>query len=272
MAAAQTTQKKLNKLKQYFDKLGKAAIAYSGGVDSTFMLKVAHDVLGDRAIAVTAKALVFPERESQGTEMFCKAEGIRHSFIPFKPLEVEGFAQNPKNRCYLCKKAMFCEILHIAGEQGIYNVAEGSNMDDLLDYRPGMKAVSEMGILSPLREVGLIKAEIRELSKDLGLATWEKPSFACLASRFVYGETITEDKLFMVDKAEQMLFDMGFHQMRVRMHGQMARIEVPVEAFSILLKEENRDKILEMLKQIGFAYVTMDLAGYRTGSMNETLK
>ncbi len=272
MAAEQTTQKKLDKLKQYFDKLGKVAIAYSGGVDSTFMLKVAHDVLGDRAIAVTAKALVFPERESQGAEMFCKAEGIRHYFIPFKPLKVEGFAQNPPDRCYLCKKAMFCEVLHIAEEQGIYNVAEGSNMDDLLDYRPGMKAVSEMGILSPLREAGLIKAEIRELSKDLGLATWEKPSFACLASRFVYGETITEEKIFMVDKAEQMLFDMGFHQMRVRMHGQMARIEVPVEAFSILLKEENRDKILEMLKQIGFAYVTMDLAGYRPGSMNETLK
>lgn len=272
MGTEENTQEKLERLKQYFSELGKVAIAYSSGVDSTFMLKVAHDVLGDYAVAVTVNAAVFPKRESQEAVTFCKAEGIRHFVVPFQPLEVEGFVKNPPERCYICKKAIFREIVDTANAQGIYYVAEGSNMDDLGDYRPGLKAVYEMGILSPLREIGLTKAEIRVLSKNLGLATWEKPSYACLASRFVYGEKITEEKLLMVDKAEQQLFDMGFHQMRVRMHGQMARIEVPVEAFSLLMEEENRVKILERLKQIGFTYVTMDLAGYRTGSMNETLK
>ncbi|MCM1180403.1 MAG: ATP-dependent sacrificial sulfur transferase LarE [Clostridium sp.] len=267
----QNTQIKLERLKQYFSELGEAAIAYSSGVDSTFMLKVAHDVLGDRAIAVTAKADVFPGRELEEAEAFCRTEGIRHFILPFFPLEVEGFAQNPPNRCYICKKAIFAKIVEKANEQGIHCVAEGSNMDDLQDYRPGMKAVGEMGILSPLREVELTKMEIRMLSKNLGLATWEKPSLACLASRFAYGETITKDKLHMVEQAEQFLLDMGFHQMRVRMHGQMARIEVLVEEFPFLMEDKHRVKILEKLKQIGFVYVTMDLAGYRTGSMNETL-
>ncbi|MDE6434532.1 MAG: ATP-dependent sacrificial sulfur transferase LarE [Lachnospiraceae bacterium] len=271
MGTEQNTQEKLERLKRYFSELGKVAIAYSSGVDSTFMLKAAHDVLRENAIAVTAKADVFPKRELEEAEAFCRAEGIRHFVVPVVPLEVEGFAENPPERCYICKKAIFDKIVDIANTQGIHCVAEGSNVDDLKDYRPGMKAVHEMGILSPLREVELTKAEIRILSKDLGLATWEKPSLACLASRFAYGETITEEKLLMVEKAEQFLLDMGFHQMRVRMHGQMARIEVAVEEFSFLMEEENRVKILETLRKIGFIYVTMDLAGYRTGSMNETL-
>lgn len=261
---------KLEKLKKYLKELKSVAVAFSSGVDSTFLLKVAHDTLGDQVIAVTAKSCSFPKRELNEAIAFCEKEGIRQIICESEELKIEGFCQNPKNRCYLCKKELFEKIREIAEENDIVSIAEGSNMDDNGDYRPGLLAVAELGVKSPLRHAELTKDEIRILSKEMGLETWSKQSFACLSSRFVYGETITEEKLSMVDRAEQLLLDMGFYQVRVRIHGMMARIEVFPEEFEKVL--ENRNKIVDAFKGFGFSYVTMDLMGYRTGSMNETIK
>ncbi len=263
-------QKKYDNLKNYLQELGSVAVAFSGGVDSTFLVKTAHDVLGDRCVAVTARSASFPKRELREAEEFCKEQGIRHFKVDSEELNIEGFSHNPKNRCYLCKHELFTEILELAGKEGLQYVAEGSNMDDNGDYRPGLQAVAELGITSPLRHAELNKEEIRELSKSLDLPTWDKQSFACLSSRFVYGEEITVPKLGMVDRAEQLLLDLGFHQVRVRIHGDnLARIEVDEKDLPKLL-EHNRE-ITEKFRSYGFTYVTMDLSGYRTGSMNETL-
>ncbi|XCP85952.1 ATP-dependent sacrificial sulfur transferase LarE [Roseburia hominis] len=264
-------EEKLEELKQYFIKLGDVLVAYSSGVDSTFLLKVAHDVLGERAVAVTVQSCLFPGRESAEAEDFCKKEGIRQIICNADEMEIPGFSGNPKDRCYLCKKDLFEKIGQIAAAIRIEHIAEGSNVDDMGDYRPGLRAVAELGILSPLREVGLTKAEIRYLSRKLGLVTWEKPSFACLASRFVYGETITKEKLGMVEQAEQLLLDLGFRQMRVRIHGTMARIEVLPEEIERLASKEIREVVTARFREYGFTYIAMDLAGYRTGSMNEIL-
>lgn len=262
---------KLDDLKRYLRSLESAAVAFSGGVDSAFLLKTAHDVLGDRVLAVTAHSRMFPEREKKEAEEFCRKEGIRHIIFESKVLEMEEIAQNPINRCYLCKRELMWGILAIARENGMKYVVEGSNLDDEGDYRPGMQAVAELGIKSPLRAASLSKAEIRLLSKELGLETWKKPSFACLASRFVYGEKLTEEKLFMVEQAEQKLLELGFGQFRVRIHGKTARIEVLPQEFEKLLAQEVRNSISKAFKAFGFDYVTVDLEGYRTGSMNETL-
>ena len=262
---------KKQKLENYLRELGSLAVAFSSGVDSTFLLKVAKDVLGDRAIAVTAKSCSFPGRELDEATAFCEKEGIRQIVIESEELDIDGFRQNPKNRCYICKRELFTKIIRTAAENGIEYVAEGSNMDDNGDYRPGLMAVAELGVKSPLRYAELTKEEIRELSKEMNLPTWDKPSFACLASRFVYGETISEEKLHMVDQAEQLLLDLGFRQVRVRIHGNIARIEVLPEEIGKLTEEPIRTKVYTTLKALGFAYVTMDLSGYRTGSMNETL-
>ena len=265
---------KRNQLKEFLLSQGSLAVAFSGGVDSTFLLKVAHDTLGDKCVAVTASSCSFPEREPERelkeAKAFCAANGIRHVVVRSEELEIEGFRHNPKNRCYLCKHELFEKIWDIARELGLHAVAEGSNMDDNGDYRPGLVAVRELGVLSPLRSVGLSKAEIRELSRELGLPTWNKQSFACLSSRFVYGETINEERLSMVDRAEQLLLDLGFRQVRVRIHGQLARIETDPEDFEKLLSV--RETVTAAFREYGFAYVTMDLTGYRTGSMNETLE
>ena len=260
---------KLEKLKEYLINLESVVVAFSSGVDSTFLLKIAHDTLKDNVIAITAKSRTFPERELSQAIEFCKKEKIKHIILDSNELEIEDFRKNPPNRCYICKKDLFSKILEIAEKNDINNVLEGSNLDDDNDYRPGFIAIRELGIKSPLRELKFTKKEIRELSKSIGLDTFDKPSFACLASRFVYGEEITSERLGMVEKAEQFLLDMGFFQVRVRIHNSIARIEVLPEEFDKIIK--NRNIITEKFKEIGFSYITMDLIGYRTGSMNETL-
>ena len=262
---------KQEELEKLLESYKRVAVAFSSGGDSTYLLKMAQKVLGENVIAVTASSCSFPKRELEEAKTFCRENGIRHIVVESEELDIDGFRQNPKNRCYLCKHELFEKILSIAKENGIETVVEASNTDDDGDYRPGLVAVKELGIESPLRHVGLSKKEIREYSKELGLPTWNKQSFACLSSRFVYGETISEEKLAMVDQAEQLLLDMGFHQLRVRIHDKLARIEVQPSEFETIMQEENRTKIFHELKQYGFTYVTLDLQGYRTGSMNETL-
>ncbi len=259
---------KYESLKEILAKLKSVAIAFSGGVDSTFLLKVAHDVLGENVIAVTAASKALPQRELDDTKNFCRAEGIRQIIFDSTDLIKDIFLQNPKNRCYICKRAIFEKILQIAAENNISYVAEGSNLDDEGDYRPGMQAIAELKIKSPLRDAGFWKKDIRELSQKMNLPTWNKPSLACLASRFVYGETITDEKLEMVGKAEQFLFDCGFKQVRVRIHDKIARIEILPDDFDKLIEKNLREEVTNKFKNYGFTYVTLDLGGYKSGSMN----
>jgi uncharacterized protein len=263
---------KAQKLKEIFQAMGKVLVAFSGGVDSTLLLKVAQDTLGDKnVLAVTALSPLYPERELAGVKRLIQTLGARHRLIESNELEIPGFSGNPPNRCYYCKDKLFRELVDVAKEEAIPIIVEGSTLDDDKDHRPGRMAIQELGIRSPLKEASFTKLEVRELSKELELPTWDKPSFACLASRFPYGEEITEEGLRRVDEAEDFLFGLGFKQVRVRHYGNLARIEILNEEISRLTNGSLREKVVSRLKEIGYRYVTLDLQGFRSGSMNEVL-
>jgi uncharacterized protein len=263
------TEKKLVHLKEIIAGCGSALVAYSGGVDSTFLAAVAKEVLGDRLLAVTAGSQTYPAHETAGALKLAKLLQLNHRTVFTSELDNEEFAANPPERCYICKKELFGKLAAMADEAGLACVLDGANFDDLADFRPGTRAGRELGVRSPLQEAGLSKDEIRQLSRRMGLPTWNKPSFACLSSRFPYGERITREKLAMVHEAEDYLRSQGFGQLRVRHHGSLARIEVaPAELpKAVALASE----ISRRLKETGYKYVTLDLQGYRTGSMNEVL-
>lgn len=262
---------KYHRLIQYVKELGNLCVAYSGGVDSTFLLAVAYRELDEKCLAVTVRGSMNPRREIEEAVVFAKQLGVKHMMMDANEYNIKEFVENNKERCYYCKYGIFSKIKDIALRHGIQYVADGSNADDDNDYRPGMKAIKELKVVSPLKAVGLKKQEIRELSKEMGLPTWDKPSFACLASRIPYGATITREKLAAVEQAEEYLIELGFKQFRVRHHGEIARIEVPPQDRHRFFDEHVMDKLVKQYKKMGFTYVTLDLEGYRTGSMNETL-
>ena len=268
---SKTLLDKEENLREAVRDLGSAAVAFSSGVDSTYLLHVASEVLPSRAVAFTAAPRSMPPAELESAVRFCKSRGIRHEIVRFDEFSVPGFAENPPDRCYHCKKALFGRFSDLARELGLAAVLEGSNTDDSGDYRPGRRAIRELGVLSPLADAGLSKAEIRELSRRAGLPTWRKPSAACLASRFPYGERITPEALERVGKAESLLASIVGEDvpLRVRCHGTVARIETARSAFPAIL--ERAEEISSALKSLGFAYTSLDLLGYRTGSLNAVL-
>lgn len=273
-AVSSEAMDRLEALRNHLCSIAPVAIAFSGGVDSTFLVAVAHETLGDKAIAVTSAGHSAPARDIQRTQDFCAEHGITQVVIHYDELSIPGFAQNEPDRCYHCKKALFAQMKAAAAHRGFDTLVDGSNKDDEGDYRPGMRALEEMGIGSPLREVGLTKAQIRELSHAMGLATWDMPSAACLASRFAYGEVITAVKLKRVELAEDFLHDHGFTQLRVRVHGaqgELARIEVDGTQIERLAEPALRQKVVDYLRELGFKYVSLDLIGFRSGAMNEVL-
>ncbi|MDR1713408.1 MAG: ATP-dependent sacrificial sulfur transferase LarE [Coriobacteriales bacterium] len=264
-------QQKLTRLQANLAGIESLAVAFSGGVDSSLLLYLAHQALGERCLAVTARSCSFPQRELAAARQFCSDRGIEQLIVDSEELDIAGFADNPPERCYLCKSELFARIADVAAARGILSIAEGSNLDDEGDYRPGLRAVAECGVLSPLRAVGLDKAGVRSLSQHFGLPTADKPSFACLASRFPYGERITEAGLKRVELAEQFLLDSGLRQVRVRSHGELARIEVDAAELQRFFDADFRAQVDAALQGYGFKFVALDLAGYRTGSMNATL-
>jgi uncharacterized protein len=269
----ETTQadEKLAALRARIAGSGRMAIAFSGGVDSTFLLQVAHEALGDGAIAITARMPALPEHELGQARRFCEERGIHQVLVDVDLLSIPGFRENPPDRCYICKRGIFNQLLQVARAEGCPIVADGSNADDAADYRPGTRALREMDVASPLQEAGLTKAEIRALSREMGLPTWDKPSAACLASRFAYGEEISREGLARVETAEDFLHECGFKQVRVRVHGDIARIEVAPPLIAQLAGDPLRTRVARTLQDLGFRYITIDATGYRTGSMNEQL-
>jgi uncharacterized protein len=265
-------QKKLEKLKAYIASMESAAVAFSGGVDSTFLATAAHQVLGRNMVAVTVVSSIIPRLEKKMAVEYAGKAGIPHTVLELDALTIPELRDNVVDRCYYCKKVIFSRIKETAAEKGLKNVFDGTNVDDRGDYRPGIRALEELGIISPLKECGFKKEDVRELSREMKLPTWDLPSMACLASRFPYGTVITEQKLKTVDRAEDFLREHGLEVVRVRHLGDTARIETNADSIPRFLNESFRRTVIKKLRSLGFIYIDLDLEGYRTGSMNLSVK